>query len=480
MAAPREGEAKLSVQGKAKVREVRRQGACLRCRMLKIQCSNNNPCQPCLQSALRGSERKVLSFCYCVRTRFADVNIFESAQTQAAAKNMQIEHLMSQMGVLLARIATPANFITSDPVVFTDKITAWLSDPNFNLPDGSIVGICCSSLLSLQFRDDSLEDDGLATEFRRFMLASSLAHSGWKAKRGGLRRSDVSVVGHVAGYRLIKRLDRILTPQFLAKCDQQSCQVLFLLVLGTVLGMSYASSFPEAPSTSPELLGSEFRRNPTLWLAMKEHLCQMLAHHLIFLGSILGIKLETGLEQNIIDTATQRWKKIEPYVWADTQFTPLKLPYIGPMRPNFGLKNEFGVAPSPSLDRSYSEEPPPFPPSTQRMIPIAFPEMSHFQPSTTDDWSQNPQSYLDMTDEPESYYTASQAESSAAEPENMARSQTEPLTKAAVYSFPETGRQRSRTMWLVRPIDAGPEHGQVNVHARLRGPAQGRDFQLFV
>ncbi len=39
----------------------------------------DNPCKPCLSSAVRGYERKVLSYCYCVRTRFVDVDIFHSS-----------------------------------------------------------------------------------------------------------------------------------------------------------------------------------------------------------------------------------------------------------------------------------------------------------------------------------------------------------------------------------------------------------------
>ena len=71
---------KLSSQEREKILEVRRQRACLRCKMLKIQCSKENPCKPCLSSAVRGYERKVLSFCYCVRTRFVDVDIFQRSK----------------------------------------------------------------------------------------------------------------------------------------------------------------------------------------------------------------------------------------------------------------------------------------------------------------------------------------------------------------------------------------------------------------
>jgi len=393
---------------------------------------------------------------------------------------MQIETLMSRMGLLLARIAVPANFhLTSDPNTFNDTVTSWLSDPNFVLPDGSIVGLCCSSLLSLQFQEDTLGDDGLVTELRRFLLASSLAHSGWRGNRGELRNSDLSTVGHVSGYRLIKRLDRTLTPQFLAKCDRESCQVLFLLVLGAVLGIGYSSSFPtEAPSTSPQLLGEEFQHSPTLWLAMKEHLCQMLAHHLIFLGSMLGIKLETGLEQRIIETAVNRWNKMESFVWTSAMRTSQEKEGYEAFTPAH-LKKEMNPSPMYDGNPPFFEEPSPPHQSTDYLVPVSCPEVAQFHPSAVDHWAENPKSYLEMTDEPEDYYTPS---TSTREWRNdQPRAFTEPLLRRDIPShYGEGNETRRRTMWLVRPYDTGPEQGEVNVHARVRGGRQVNDVRFFV
>ena len=376
-----------------------------------LKCSLENPCQPCLQSAVKGSERKVLSFCYCVRTRFADVNIFASASRDEAAEDMQTETLMRTMSDLLARIATPAEFsLTSNPTAFNNTMVSWLTDPDFHLPNGSIVGLCCSSLLGLQFQEDAAAGtDGLITDFRRFLLATSLAHAGWRDGGNTIKARDLCAAGQISGYRLIKRLDRILTPQFLARCGRDACQVLFLLVLGAVLGVGYSSSqledhSPEFPSA--ELLSPEFQRSPTLWLAMKEHLCQMLAHHLIFVGSMLGIKLETGVEQRIIDTAVGRWNKAEAFVWADAAGLGDDLPLAprGPTEPPGAVKSEGEDFASGET----SLKPPPwhkFTPSPQppQLVAIPCPEVHRFQPQITDTWSENPKSYLSMFEEPDDF-----------------------------------------------------------------------------
>ncbi|KAK0658011.1 hypothetical protein B0T16DRAFT_386447 [Cercophora newfieldiana] len=509
--APR-SRAKLSDSEKQRVHQVRRRRACLRCRMLKIQCSNEDPCQTCLQSAVKGSERRVLSFCYCVRTRFADINIFFSETSHAPT--MQIETLLSRMSALLVRIATPAEFtLTSDPATFNTTLTSWLTDPTFSFPNGSVVGLCCSSLLSLQFQDpDPLSgDDGLMTEFRRFLLSTSLAHSGWT---GEIPQSELLTAGHVSGYRLIKRLDRILTPQFLSKLSQESTQMLFLLVLGAVLGVGYSSAMPPSPSpslpTSPSrgssrseqqqqpqppsmsMMSHEFTQSPTLYLSMKEHLCQMLAHHLIFLGSSLGIKLDTTMEQRIIDTAAVRWNKMEKYAWAEAQGgLPFSTPQVDARSYEFQEKERMWNPPYWGL-----EEPPPAPPPFPGPGPgawgvpgptlyaIACPETDEFSPEPLGEWEGNPQSYLEMAmeDEPESYeYSAGSGDNRNNWSRDGQRSNTEPVLRRAQGFGDDVRREvKSRTIWLVRPIDGGPERGQVNLHTRLRGERGGIDFRLFV
>jgi hypothetical protein len=333
-----------------------------------------------------------------VRTRFADVNIFDSSSHAA----MQTETLMQTTSDLLARIATPANFsLTSNPAAFNNTMLSWLTDPNFHLPNGSIVGLCCSSLLGLQFHEDTATGtDGLITDFRRFLLATSLTHAGWRDSTVKSNQTrNLCAAGQLSGCRLIKRLDRILTPQFLSRCGRDSCQVLFLLVLGAVLGVGYSASqledhspqFPSADTLSPE-----FQQSPTLWLAMKEHLCQMLAHHLIFVGSMLGIKLETGVEQRIIDTAVSRWNKAEEFVWADAVGSPRGLSGAVKNEENGGdpVQRERGLG-SPML--SQPPLPPPVPP---QLVSIPCPEVRQFRPQATESWSENPTSFLSMLDEP--------------------------------------------------------------------------------
>ncbi|KAL2195546.1 hypothetical protein P885DRAFT_40208 [Corynascus similis CBS 632.67] len=492
--------ARFTAQEKEKVLGVRRQGACLRCRMLKIPCSLENPCQACLQSAVKGAERKVLSFCYCVRTRFADVNIFDSSQAEAAV-SMQTETLMRMLSDLLARIAAPADFtLTSNPIAFNNTMVSWLTDPDFHLPNGSIVGLCCSSLLGLEFQEEDATTDGLMLDFRRFLLATSLAHAGWRdGTLKTIHARDLCAAGQISGYRLLRRLDRILTPQFLSRCGRDQCQVLFLLVLGAVLGIGYSSSqledhSPQFPSAG--MLNPEFQRSPTLWLAMKEHLCQMLAHHLIFIGSMLGIKLETGVEQRIIETAVSRWNKAEEFVWAEmascgpeeeTQqkeafsSETCELPQVVKTEDVDGDSVLVQLSSSPVS--SIPSPPPVATPQPPPLVTISLSEMKQFQPQPMDSWSENPRSYFSMFDRPENPRPGA---SEPGETGGMTSSSLSPETATewnTRQKGPEKlqqGERKRRSMWIVRPFDAGPGHGLINVHSRLQPGSEMESIRAFV
>ncbi|KAL2256157.1 hypothetical protein VTK26DRAFT_2093 [Humicola hyalothermophila] len=346
-----------------------------------------------------------------------------------------------------------------NPAVFHDTMVSWLTDPSFHLPNSRIVGMCCSSLLGLQFPEESDGTDGVLADFRRLLLATSLSHRGWHDTRSITDR-DVCAAGQISsGCRLIKRLDRTLTPQDLARRDRESCQHLFLLALGTVLGVGYSlSQQPQDVQASPfpsDVLGPELQRSPTLWLAMKEHLCQMLTQHSIFVGSKLGIKLDLGLEQRIVETAGSRWNEAKSLVWADLVGGG-EVFQQGKRTEGNEDEEDAATADSEALVRGETLSSPP-------------PEVGDHRPRMFDLWSENPQSYLSMFDEPDvgdssPHYGPIQEEQGALE--SNTGSQVQPN-----FSQPHTPGQevKRRRVWIVRPFDAGPAYGPVNAHARLSG-----------
>lgn len=387
---------------------------------------------------------------------------------------MQLGAFVMRTSSLLSRIAASANFSLEsdqDQATFNRAIISWLKNPDSSLPHGHITGLCCSSLLSIQFTDESRGSDDLIPEFRSFVLAASLAHRGRRNSSKGSsssssrQKQQAYPARHESRSHLIRRLGAVLTPQYLSSLSSESCQVLFHLVLGAVLGMGHSpspstttSSFFNSSSSSrvapSNLLSSEFQQSPTLWLSTKNQLIRTLAQDLVFLGSNkLGISLEgtADLEKLIIDMATSRWNEMESRIWVDSigaaekapnstgqgpaQQQPMPLsPLYSPSRSccdsNSKRRRRFSSSSTADddLDQDqdqdrnppYWEDPPPTPPPPTvepTLIPVMPPSYHDYQfqfqvpgqygtSSSSSSWSENPASYLEMTDEPESYYLA--------------------------------------------------------------------------
>ncbi|KAK1780621.1 hypothetical protein QBC45DRAFT_323131 [Copromyces sp. CBS 386.78] len=510
---------------------LRRQSASSKCRVLDIiQCPN--PETPCSLTSLP-------SILKSVEDNITNVN------HPSESNNMQLDAFVTRTSDLLSRIAASANFSfqsDQDQATFHRALISWLKDPDSSLPNGHITGLCCYSLLSIQFPDESRGSNDLIPEFRSFVLAASLAHRGRRngnkgsSSSGSRQKQQAYPARHESRSHLIRRLDDILTSQLLSNLSSGSCRVLFHLVLGAVLGMGHSplptttsffnsSSSSSSSSVTPSnLLSSEFQQSPTLWLSTKNQLVRTLAQDLVFIGNNkLGINLEgTDLENLINDIAISRWNEMESRVWVDS---------IAAEKAPSTRQEESAQQPMPSLPSSsskstrkrrsssstadddldqdrtppYWEDSPPTPPPPTvepTLIPVMPPsyhDATHFQYqfrfqapsqfSTSSSWSENPASYLEMTDEPESYYLATAndnkkrgraAEAAPTTPVTaMPRSMTDPFPlKSPSEDFGPWRKVKRRTMWVVRTIDAG-DQGQISVHARLR-EREMNDFGVFV
>ncbi len=52
---------------------------------------------------------------------------------------------------------------------------------------------------------------------------------------------------------------------------------------------------------------------------MQEHLCQTLAHYLLYLGSKLGLSMRKDNERALIDAAPKRWERDGLFSWLINQ-----------------------------------------------------------------------------------------------------------------------------------------------------------------
>jgi hypothetical protein len=181
----------------------------------------------------------------------------------------------------------------------------------------SQVGILCSQDCAKLIKD-SLPPE-IITDFRAMLLALSIIHC--QASQTG--ESDIyetlEGIGVAAGHRLLMHLDQVLSPRTSTPDPNiptaETIKANVLIVLGTIMGIYYTTD----PNNSREfhILDSETGsyRPSTLWNAMKEHLCLMLTHHLLFLATRLGVTVPLALERTLIHRSFRLWDKAPGFVW---------------------------------------------------------------------------------------------------------------------------------------------------------------------
>ncbi|KAJ9144239.1 hypothetical protein NKR23_g6108 [Pleurostoma richardsiae] len=302
----------LTAEELERMKEMRLRGACLRCRLSKVKCSPEDPCGPCLSSAIKGNERKVLSFCYCVRTQIADVNIFQHRPYNPIALRAKTDALDAKLALSTLQPAFDMEGTTGH------VMNLILAEQGGGSGQSSMVGM----LTSQAFADavQGTLDGQITDSFRRFLLAVTLAHTGWidaeAHDKDRLSWKDLHIITYASGSELLGRLERALAPQALSASNKRTLQALFLVVFGTILGVGYSTQVTASPEFPADMLGHNLQQSPTLWVLMKEHLCVMLAHYLIFLGSMIGHKLNTAKERVVVENATRRWNLQENFLWA--------------------------------------------------------------------------------------------------------------------------------------------------------------------
>ncbi|KAK0111712.1 hypothetical protein ONS95_002055 [Cadophora gregata] len=289
--------AKFDPKRREEVKAVRHKRSCLRCALLKIKCSDDDLCTTCEQLVFvnQSHERKTLSFSGCIRTRLKEVSVFEvcfsSPQDGCNLDDTALDPTLAAISLEFGA------HVTWDLEALVGDIVEWLSNPTES--QTSKVGTL-SSPQFLNLVRNSVEDKG-ASQFQRMMYATSRAYTRYNGPL--LTAQELSKHGSVAGHHFLTYLDEKLKPTYLAKSTVNQLQILFLWVFGTILAVGYAGL---------ECATSEVRQTFSL---MQNHLCQILAHYLIYIGSHLGLSLKSSMDRFILETALMRWHGEGRYEW---------------------------------------------------------------------------------------------------------------------------------------------------------------------
>lgn len=214
----------------------------------------------------------------CIRTSLTDVSIFtqgefiplfgpeweredEQPVLTALLSSENRDSILSKKHLI---VSTPFELAFADRMQwdidpFTENCAKWINDPE--VTDTSQVG----AMSSIQFQDliKPFVGDTISKEFRCMVYAISSARTQQgTAKKHQYTVLELQTLGSLAGEQLLHFLEKQLTPQSLANRSKNEQQVLFLMIIGTILAIGYAQPMVESPPfPSPDVSPLAYSRD---------------------------------------------------------------------------------------------------------------------------------------------------------------------------------------------------------------------------
>ncbi|RSM15110.1 hypothetical protein CDV31_005191 [Fusarium ambrosium] len=247
------------------------------CRMLGLDAVDDQSggfCHNCLQA----NHASILSYRLCMRdVPLEEISIFLPGFSNASGHssfwdgqpNLNLDNISLEFEVtwtFSSIIADVEAFLASRPIRLT-----------------SLVGTLCSrGFLQL------LQDDITPTVAHRFqtMLYSasfSYGHDHQSMYEEDMPMATLQQLGNRAGHDFLRFLDKSLNALQLATATLDKLRALFLLLFGTILAIGYTKNHNGGQNLAVDAT------NQPLWYSMQEHLCEVLAHHLVLVGKRINV-----------------------------------------------------------------------------------------------------------------------------------------------------------------------------------------------
>ena len=292
-----------------------------------MQCDGESPCKRCLALVSLSNERKVLSFSECIRSRIQDINIYSDGEIiidqicvlacsfltsggpsglikpvnstgfklNFSAAEPSIQERIGNINVEFSKEAVDPSQLSSILAMARD----WIVDAK-NPQRMTLVDTLCSPSLKPVI-SDALGPE-VATAFHGMLHATPLAH-GYYILKDTTTTDTMQVMwrnGHSAAFSVLERLDRLLTPANLARLPIPTGQALFIVIFGALIAVDYASGVVQPTLSPPDAEKLNFPSPNNFWELMRQHLRQVLAHYLVYLGDRLGQRFDPDLERQVL------------------------------------------------------------------------------------------------------------------------------------------------------------------------------------
>ncbi|PQE25322.1 zn 2cys6 transcription factor protein [Rutstroemia sp. NJR-2017a BBW] len=301
---------KFNPKRRQEVKAMRTRGACLRCRLLQIPCSQDDCCTKCkiLTMVNHNQERKALWFSGCIRTRLLDASIFDlDIREELSAKEKDVAFDTITLGF--------ASSVDWNLDSLANDVVQWLN--NLSESQTSKVGILSSPTFLNIVNSCGFGDAGFGAAFQKVIYTETLIYTnghGWsRSILTGLTLEDLKMIGALSGQKWLELLEKQLKPHILASRTKEQLQLLFLLVFGTILAVGYTGPFEfESLQYDAKPLERQY------FTETQEYLCKILAHYMVFLATKLRLPIAEATERQIMIAAHTRWEKEGTFSWGSS------------------------------------------------------------------------------------------------------------------------------------------------------------------
>ncbi|KAF2466958.1 uncharacterized protein BDR25DRAFT_395489 [Lindgomyces ingoldianus] len=271
-----------------------------------VQCSGEDPCKTLYPAFLPDDEhlwQRYVQQIYSMKLR--DVHLFTGSHSPDQ-KHIEwiMEDLLDDDVSLDFHIPFALNVEAASA-----HLASWLSDDD--APSTfSVVGVfSCSTNTNLLEHE---LDPNLGKDLRLFVHLTT--HLYTTDMQGGYREysdEEIQSVRDFVGQRLLLALDTLLRPSELEATGEKlgKLKALFLLILGTTVGMRY---------TCPEIIDGTASEGHDLE-SKPEALVRLLCHYLIYIGKATSLLENSSDEKTLVGKWKSQWNKPAAFTWNCTK-----------------------------------------------------------------------------------------------------------------------------------------------------------------
>ncbi|CAD6577888.1 MAG: hypothetical protein ASARMPRED_008441 [Alectoria sarmentosa] len=314
---PKPKRAKFEPRRRQEVANVRKKGACMRCRIKKLSCSGSLPCGSC-QRIQVVSRMSFDRWEQCVSFSMKEVNIYV------------MDYLCNEetYGAILGNLPLVADNASSsfddmikwDVRSISSEFVLWMSDDDAQTGSTSLVGILSSSAFECMI--SKFVDSSLSRYTRLLVKLTSILYSyGSQASYANCDSTSLWSLCSFAGTKVLRELELALGTASLAAASRETLTALFLVLFTTIIAVGYSK--PRSPSgdQGASRFGLPIHRSPIsteprtpgpsvqVFPEAQKHLLRILAHHMVYIAERIDL-LDTNVSRKrIIEETACRWNR---------------------------------------------------------------------------------------------------------------------------------------------------------------------------